>query len=228
MFRVFDDQRRLADVGSYLMRTDLRKKEYRHLWLLLYWPLYTVGFFLFELALPLTFHPIHCVLDDYIPFCEWFIFPYYWWFALLVGATLYTALCNTEVFYRFIWFIIASYTIALVCYALYPSCQELRPEVYPRDNAVTHLVQALHAFDSNENVCPSVHVLGAFGACVAGLQCRRFSGGWGRLILWLSMITVILSTVFIKQHSIIDVLVALAICGVLYPFTFGRKKRFYT
>lgn len=140
MFHVFDDDRRPADSGSYLLRTDLRKKEYRHLWLLLYWPLYTVGFFLFELAMPLTFHSIYCPLDDYIPFCEWFIFPYYWWFVLLVGATLYTALCNTEVFYRFMWFIIASYTIALVCYAVYPSCQELRPTVYPRDNAATHLV----------------------------------------------------------------------------------------
>ena len=206
----------------------LRNREYKHLWLLIYWPLYTVAFFVFEWFLPLSFHSVYVPLDDYIPFCEWFIIPYYWWFVLLVGISVYTALYNREVFCRFMFFIMLSYTLALICYAVYPTQQELRPDVYPRDNLLTQMVQSLHSFDSNENVCPSVHVLGAFASCIAGLQCHRFQSIPWRCLWWASLISVTLSTVFIKQHSVIDVIVALMICGALYPVTFGRKKPFCT
>ena len=95
------------------------------------------------------------------------------------------------------------------------------------DNILTRIIGTLYATDSNENVCPSIHVLGAVGAGIAGLQCRRFATVWGRIVMWVSIITICMSTVMIKQHSIIDVFVALALCAVVYPFTFGRKKAFY-
>lgn len=227
--QVFDETNRtLSQVWQYykgIRLNNLTSPAYRHIWLLLFWPLYGVAFYTFELVLPLNFHPIYSPLDDWIPFCEYFVIPYYWWFAILVGMVAYTFLFNIEVFRRSAYFIMITYTVTLVIYLIYPSCQELRPEVMPRDNVFTQIVSNLYAYDSNENVCPSIHVLGAVGAGMAGLQCRRFANLPGRLVMWLSMITICMSTVFLKQHSIIDVVVALVLCAVVYPFTFGRKTK---
>ncbi|MBQ4332920.1 MAG: phosphatidic acid phosphatase [Clostridia bacterium] len=231
MNKVFDDNHRsFGDAFRFLLGVrpgNLGSDTYRHLLLLLFWPLYGIGFYTFELILPLDFHPIYCVVDDWIPFCEWFVIPYYWWFVILVGMVAYTALFNFEVYYRYMYFIIITYSVTLLIYLIYPSSQELRPEIFPRDNILTRIIGTLYATDSNENVCPSIHVLGAVGAGIAGLQCRRFATVWGRIVMWVSIITICMSTVMIKQHSIIDVFVALALCAVVYPFTFGRKKAFY-
>lgn len=225
---IFEETNRtLADVWHYfkgLRPRTICSPPYKHLLLAIFWPLYGLAFYSFELVLPLNFHPIYSPLDDLIPFCEWFVIPYYWWFAFLIGMLVYTGLFNIEVFRRCSWFIMITYTVTLVIYLIYPSCQELRPEVFPRDNMLTEWIGRLYAYDSNENVCPSIHVLGAVGAGLAGLQCRRFANLWGRLVMWVSMITIAMSTVMIKQHSIIDVIAALALCGVVYPFTFGRKS----
>lgn len=238
MFKVYEDTNRtwreFCDYFKDFRLNRLTWPKYKHLLFVLFWPIYGLVFYTYELILPnipgWEFHPIYHVFDDKIPFMEIFVVPYYWWFLILAGMVAYTAFCNPEVFYRYMWFIALSYSIALICYAIYPSCQELRPDLtqIPRENIFKDFVQGMYDFDSNENVCPSIHVLGGFGACVAGLQCRRFRGWFWQFVMWSSMITIILSTVFIKQHSIIDLVLALVVCFVLYPFTFGRKKRFYT
>ena len=226
---IFEETNRTwLDVWNYykgIRPNNLCGPAYRHLLLVIFWPLYGIAFYAFEKVLPLTFHPIYSPLDDYIPFCEWFAIPYYWWFAFLVGALVYTGLFNIEAFRRGSYFIMITYTVTLVIYLIYPSCQELRPAEFPRDNFLTDIVAGMYAFDSNENVCPSIHVLGGVGAGFALLQCRRFSTVWWRIFNWISIITITFSTVFIKQHSIIDVIAAVALCAAVYPFTFGRKRK---
>lgn len=217
-----------ADVKDYyrdLRPHNITSDKYKHLLLLLYWPLYGMAFFVFELVLPLHFHPIYCPLDDRIPFQEIFVIPYYYWFAFMGLIIVYTCLFNVEAFKRCMYFIMATYTITLIIYFIYPSCQELRPEVFPRDNVLTRIVGFLYNFDSNENVCPSIHVLGSVAVGIAGLQCRRFSTPAWRMCMILSMILISLSTVFIKQHSVIDIAAALLLSAVVYPFTFGRKPK---
>lgn len=227
MMPVFDETNRsLRDVWNYfrgIRPHNLTSFEYRHLFWILFWPLYGVAFYTFEKVLPLEFHPIYCTLDDYIPFLEIFAIPYYYWFAFLVGSLVFTGLFNIPAFNRGMQFIAITYSVTLVIYLIYPSCQELRVTEFPRDNFCTDIVKAMYAFDSNENVCPSIHVLGSVGAGLALLQCRRFSTPIWQVINWLTIIAVSLSTVFIKQHSIIDVFAAAALCAVVYPFTFGRK-----
>lgn len=230
MFRVYDDDcHSFKDVFSYyrdLRFNNLTDKKYRHLLLLLYWPVYLFIYFAFEYLVPATYHPVYSPLDDLVPFFEFFIIPYVIWYGVLVGIVLYTALFNREVFYRAMTFFMITFTITFLIYWIYPTCQELRPQEMPRDNVFARFVQGLHQFDSNENVCPSLHVIGGIGACAAGLHCRRFATVFGRIVLWTLLITICLSTVFLKQHSVIDVFAGIAVTAVCYPFTLGRYKRF--
>lgn len=226
---IFEETNRtVRDVWEYfrgLRPNNLTSPKYRHLFWILFWPLYGVGFYAFEKVLPLEFHPIYSPLDDYIPFLEIFAIPYYFWFAFLVGMLVYAGFFNVPAFNRGMLFIAVTYSVTLLIYLIYPSCQELRPTEFERDNFLTDIVQAMYNYDSNENVCPSIHVLGAVGAGLIGLQCKRFSTPFWKAFMWFWIVSISLSTVFIKQHSIIDVVAAVVLCLVVYPFSFGRRPR---
>ena len=59
---------------------DITDRKYRHLFLLLYWPVILTGYFIAQrVALKTGYTVIHCALDDIIPFCEVFIIPYFIW-----------------------------------------------------------------------------------------------------------------------------------------------------
>ena len=62
-------------------------------WFLLYSAFYLVGFSLVERAGHIHYHMIHTWLDDQIPFCEYFIVPYYLWFGLIAWAVCYFIFC---------------------------------------------------------------------------------------------------------------------------------------
>ena len=56
-------------------------EKYKHLLLVLYFPVYMIWFSYLEKTVTTRFHVIHVALDDYIPFCEYFDIPYFLWFA---------------------------------------------------------------------------------------------------------------------------------------------------
>ena len=109
----------------------LNEPEFSHLKLLGGWIFYFLMYFITENLIPASScHPIHCVLDDMIPFNELFVIPYVFWYVLVGGSLLYYALYNIEGFKRLQWFIILTQVIAMTIYVLYPSRQDLRPETF--------------------------------------------------------------------------------------------------
>lgn len=65
---------------------NLNTDAYAHLKLLLYWPVYGFLFLYVERFYKVEQYPaMHCPLDDLIPFCEWFLVLYLFWFVYLVG-----------------------------------------------------------------------------------------------------------------------------------------------
>ena len=62
-------------------------KEHPHMWWGLYLPVYLTMFFIIEHLITDNYWATQTAIDDYIPFCEWFIFPYDAWAFLLVACT---------------------------------------------------------------------------------------------------------------------------------------------
>lgn len=200
-----------------LRLNNLRTPEFRHLLLLIYWPIYGLTFWLLERGLTLDYRAIESSFDSRIPFCEYFVIPYYLWFVFLAGIHIYTLLFDVSAFEKLMYFIIITYTVTTVIYIVYPNKQELRPTEFARDNIFVNIVKMLYGFDTNTNVCPSLHVIGSFAVLFTTWQCRRFKNV--RDQIWIILLTVLISisTVFLKQHSIIDVIAGLAVCAVSYP-----------
>ena len=204
----------------------LNEPRFRHLKLLIFWPLYGLAFaFLERFRSPDTHYSVmYCALDDKIPFCEFFVIPYFFWFVFLIGMLLYTLFYDTASFRNYMIFIILSYSVTILIYLLFPNRQALRPASFARDNLLTRLVSALYVFDTDTNVFPSLHVIGSFAVLFTAWNCPRFSGiGW-RLAFLTVTVLISVSTLFLKQHSVPDVAAGLLISLLLYPVAFGRKR----
>ena len=167
----------------------LNTPEFSHVRLLLYWPIFGLLFLFLERLQPQrNYYPVYCGLDYIIPFCEWALIPYLFWFVFLIGTLVYTFFVDVPAFRRMMYFVIVTYTITVLIYLFFPTCQNLRPEAFVRNNLLTRFIELFYSFDTNTNVCPSLHVIGSIAVCIS------------------------LSTVFMKQHSIMDVLAALPVC----------------
>ncbi|MBQ7778179.1 MAG: phosphatase PAP2 family protein [Oscillibacter sp.] len=204
----------------------LSDPAFSHLKLLLYWPVFGLAFLYVERLSPVTVYaPVSCRLDSLIPFCEVFLIPYLFWFVYLAGMHVYTLLYDVEAFRRFMGFIIVSYTAAMAVYFLFPTCQNLRPETFSRDNLFTRFLFYFYQFDTNTNVCPSIHVIGSAAVCCTAFSVPRFqSRGW-KWAFGTTAVLICASTVFLKQHSVVDVLAAVPVCLAAWYISF-RKEAF--
>lgn len=200
----------------------LNTPEFGHLKSLLYWPVFGLLFLTVErLWIREGYYPISCTLDSAIPFCEFFLIPYLFWFVFLVGIHIYTLLYDVESFKKLMKFIILSYSIAMLVYMVFPNCQELRPVTFQRDNLFTRFLEGFYQFDTNTNVCPSIHVIGSVAVALCAWQSKHFSTPGWRAIFTVTAALISVSTVFLKQHSIIDVLSALPVCVIAYFYAYA-------
>ena len=204
----------------------LNTPEYRHLKLLLFWPAFGILFAVVErLWIRETYFPISCALDDYIPFCEYFLIPYLFWFVFLVGIHLYALLYDVESFKKLMKFIIISYSAAMLIYLVFPNCQELRPVAFERDNLLTRFMEGFYQFDTNTNVFPSLHVIGSAAVMACAWHSRHFSTKGWRIAFTITAVLISVSTVFLKQHSVLDIIAALPICGIAYYLAYVKEKK---
>ncbi len=190
----------------------INEPQYSHLKLLLGWVVYFALFFLTENLIPAeNCHPVHMWLDDYIPFCEWFLIPYVFWYGLIVISLVYFARYNIDSFKRLQTYIIITQAVAMACYILYPTRQDLRPEEFINDNFLTRCVAFIYSVDTNTGVCPSLHVAYSLGIASVWTKEKGISRRWKAFVIF-AVIMICLSTMFIKQHSAVDFFVALPVC----------------
>jgi membrane-associated phospholipid phosphatase len=201
---------------------NLNAARFRHLRLLVFWPVFSLLFWLAERGITDKYYIMYTALDDLIPFCEYFLIPYLFWFVYLAGMVVYTLLFDVECFVKLMKFIIITYSAALVIYFLFPTAQELRPAAFERNNFFTGLISGYYDFDTNTNVCPSLHVTGSLAAMFAAWNSRHFYKMKWKIVFSVTALLICMSTVFLKQHSILDVFAALIICVVAYPLVYRR------
>jgi membrane-associated phospholipid phosphatase len=208
-----------------LRPSTLSSQKFSHLRLLLFWPIYGIIFFTLEKNIFPAYTEIYCGLDDLIPFCELFIIPYYLWFAFLVGMMLYGLLFDAEAFKNYMYFTIITYSVTCIVYIIFPNSQGLRPTEFARDNVFVDIVRAMYTLDTNTNVCPSLHVLGSFAVLFSAWHSKHLRRVWMRAAILTLTLLITASTVFLKQHSIIDVAAALVLSALAYPFVFCKGLR---
>ena len=151
---------------------------------------------------------VHCRLDDLIPFCKYAIVPYVLWFPW-IPFTLFYLLYKAprEDFWRLCIPLFTGMTMALLFYAIVPNGLALRPKYVPGTDIFAQLVRMIYRSDTPMNVCPSIHVFNSVTLMLAYHRCRIFEQPrfrWMRPAADVLCISIVCSTMLLKQHSCID------------------------
>ncbi len=154
------------------MKKNIRQK---HIWLIaLYGIFYLIGFRILEKNITKGYHEIHMPLDDTIPFCEFFIIPYFFWFFYIAVTVIYFTFFQEEVreYYQLMISLAIGMTLFLIISWLYPNGQNLRPVVFERKNLFVDLVRHLYQIDTPTNILPSIHAYNSVVCYLAIDRCK--------------------------------------------------------
>ncbi|MBQ6692483.1 MAG: phosphatidic acid phosphatase [Clostridia bacterium] len=200
----------------------LNDPQFSHLKLLFGWVVYFALYVLTENLIPAeNCKPVYMWLDGVIPFHEIFVIPYVFWYLLIVISLVYFLLYDIENFKGLQKFIIVTQLVAMLIYIVFPSRQDLRPTVFPRDNFLTDIVRLLYSVDTNTGVCPSLHCAYSLGIASAWLKQKDANILW-KIFVVIAVILICLSTCFIKQHSAVDFFAAIPVCLLAEYIAYGK------
>ena len=169
---------------------------------------YLAFFKLLEQGIQVPDLVLHCRLDDLIPFCKYAIIPYYLWFAWIPCTLFYLLWFNDRrEFWRLCLPLFTGMTLSLLFCAIVPNGTDLRPAYIYGNDIFTRAVRALWRTDTPTNVFPSIHVFNSVTLLLAYYRSRIFDAPrrrWMRPAAAVLCVSIVCSTVLLKQHSCID------------------------
>ncbi|MCK9595915.1 phosphatase PAP2 family protein [Candidatus Pacearchaeota archaeon] len=154
-------------------------------------------------------------LEDSIPFVPLFVIPYLFFLLVLFLPFLVSIKDKKQFLAVSVSFLFAS----IVCNIIYMLFQTtiLRPEIIS-STILDKLILFVYSIDSPLNLFPSGHVTFS----LLSFFCMTKINKKITLILLPIVILIILSTLFIKQHHIPDILAGLLLAFVSYQFVFKK------
>lgn len=152
-------------------------------------------------------------IDSYIPFVKEFIIPYLLWYPFIYGTLIYYCFVDQKKYTTAILSIIIGKLISFVIYFFWQSTVP-RPDVVG-DDIFSNLVLFIYNSDQPVNCLPSIHVMTTFVLMIVAHK-RKAKSKWEYLIISVTGTLIILSTMFTKQHAILDVISGMMLAGFLY------------
>lgn len=147
-------------------------------------------------------------IDAYVPFVPHFVYFYFTSYIVVIAPFLF--LKNPKDYYdafKIISFTIIASSIFFVAFPTYM----IRPEI-----AVTSfsdkMVLLLWKIDQPHNLLPSLHVSASF---LSAFICNKFNRKIGTVLIILALL-ISASTLFIKQHYILDVVTGFLVAAIAY------------
>lgn len=202
--------------------------RYRHfLPVVLYMIFYMAVFAYVENRPVYHMHLLTSKFDKLIPFCEAFIIPYMLWFFYISLGVLFFGLIEEDrsQYYSLIMNLFIGMTLFLIISLIWPNGHTIRPAVFPRENIFTSLVTTIYKADTSTNIFPSIHVFNSIAMHTAVAHSKTLKNHpvivKGSLILCVS---IVLSTMFLKQHTLIDVVGAMIFNLITWSLIYQPKK----
>lgn len=169
---------------------------------------------------------IHTTIDDKIPFCEYFIIPYLLWFLFVAVTVLYFMFYNNNCWKEYYQLIITlgiGMTLFLIISLAFPNGQDLRPHL-EGNSIFIKAVNWIYHTDTPTNVLPSIHVFNSLTCAGAILRNKRkhFKKSTDCITVILTIL-IIMSTMLLKQHSVVDVMLAALMYTGCYRIIYGKE-----
>lgn len=147
-------------------------------------------------------------------FIPQFIYLYISWYLMLLLVPYLFLKKNKESFYKYITALFLAITISTIIFFFFPTTM-LRENIVI-NNLSTFLVNLIYLVDTPVlNCLPSMHCIICFLFIYIALNDTKITKG-EKLIIVIWSFLVILSTLFVKQHVILDVISAFIISITIY------------
>lgn len=162
--------------------------------------------------------------DKIIPFKQLFVVPYIAWFGLIFVALIWFMYRDIKLYIFSIISIILGLLISFIIFSLFQTTVP-RPEILG-DDIFSQLTKLIYTIDNPFNAFPSIHVLTSY---IVFLGCQETKGRYRKISLVIQgvVILVILATLFLKQHTLLDVLGGLILGGSLFKTVNWFESTFY-
>ena len=202
--------------SDYIIMKELIKK--RHLIPIAVWFVIYMGLFGFlEIVPPKDVHLIHCALDDRIPNMAIFIYPYVSWFPyIVVCAALAIKNLDDRQFKKAVLVLTTGMNIFLFISYVWPTGLDFRESiVYDLHTLSGNLLKFVQTVDTPKSVFPSMHVYVTLVLQYTLEMQKKLVPAWGIWVGRVLALLIVLSTMFTKQHSAVDVTAAIVMFAVL-------------
>lgn len=196
-------------------------KKYKH-FLTLFIFLFLTLWFAYLKKVIVPEHIMFSELDNKIPFMKEFAPAYYFWFLYMALGFIYLGRKSIKDFYRMEIFLSLGMVISFIIFIIYPNAQFPRPDV-PGKDIFSFLVNFIYNHDGTNNVFPSIHVCNAIGVHLCLINSGKIKSRT-KVLSFTAMILICASTLFIKQHSIIDVIGGIILSGIIYLLVYKLPK----
>ncbi|MFL0249460.1 phosphatase PAP2 family protein [Clostridium neuense] len=177
-------------------------------------------------------HNLSTIFDECLPFVKVFIVPYITWYVFTYIILIYIYFKNRKIYLRavitYIVCLIISYFIFYFFQTTVP-----RPELIGND-IFTNIIRLIYKFDKPFNCFPSIHVISCY-IIIKSIKTLKIHKKYTKPLIYFISMLIILSTLLIKQHVLLDILCAILLVEtVIRPvfkfdwerFIAWKKKQF--
>lgn len=157
-------------------------------------------------------------IDEIIPIIPSMSIPYLSWYPYIFVAMALLCLKDRSIYFK----ILISMNISLIfCYIIYYNFQTTvtRPVIFVT-SWTEQLLQMIYRNDPPFNCFPSIHCLHSY-LVMRGAWLSKNISNRTKINFTIVSLTIILSTLFIKQHVIYDALAAILLGEVIFCFIYG-------
>lgn len=159
---------------------------------------------------------IALTIDKEIPFVSLFIFPYIYWYIFIFLGLVFILSKDRKRYIRTLIVIYISMCICYVFYYLFPV--EIARPVIANTSIPNKIVNIIYEVDRPLNCFPSIHVLNTY--VIMRFTRIKDNKSWFTYTNIIGIL-IILSTLFIKQHFVLDGVSAIFIAELVI---FATKK----
>lgn len=164
------------------------------------------------------------VVDKFIPFNKYFILPYISWYIFIAVFSAVLCILDKERYLRLLITLNIGMITCYIIYYFYPTYVP-RPMITGTD-FFSNLVLNLYEADNPYNCFPSIHVLNSVLIALYTYESDKVHKSI-KAICAIMSVSIILSTMFIKQHYFADVAAAIVFAVILY-FSFKNFRFNFT
>jgi len=199
----------------------MNKKNYKYSILIIVLIIYQSFLYFMSKFTPFKLNIIGSELDNAVPFVPAFIYFYISWYIMLYIVPYIIAKYDKKMFYKYWTTTIIAITVLCFIYLLFPTAVT-RPSININSlsSFITNLVYLLDT--PGMNCFPSMHCAISFIFIFNVLDSDCVPKKW-KITITIWSFLVILSTLFVKQHVIYDVVSSFVIVSAIYKLVLYKK-----